>query len=175
MIATTAQALESDGLNRLKAKFEQLATDLPKHTAAVERQVIGIGMGGPIYSDDYEQSRHARLVRSALSDIADALGDFDDFIDLYSDEERTNPAIAAAIAERMLSADRAAEAMAALETAADAFHKGGHWPDWQRVRIDALDALGRSEEAQDERWQVFETQSRCRLSQGAYQAAAGFR
>ena len=156
LIATTAQALGSDGLNRLKAKFEQLATDLPKHSAAGERKVIGIGMGGPLYRDDYEQSHHARLVRSALTDIADALGDVDDFIELYSDEERTNPAIAAAIAERMLSADRAAEAMAALEKAVDAFHKGGHWPDWQRVRIDALDALGRSGEAQDERWQVFE-------------------
>ncbi len=156
LIATTAQALGFDGLNRLKAKFEQLATDLPKHSAAGERQVIGIGMGGPHYRDDYEQSRHARLLRSALTDIADALGDVDDFVDLYSDEERTNPAIAAAIAERMLSADRATEAMATLEKAADAFHKGGHWPDWQRVRIDALDALGRSGEAQDERWQVFE-------------------
>ena len=151
-----AQALGSDGLNRLKAKFEQLATDLPKRSAAGERQVIGIGMAGPLYPDDYQQSRHARLVRSALTDIADALGDVDDFVDLYSDEERTNPAIAAAIAERMLSADRATEAMATLEKAADAFHKGGHWPEWQRVRIDALDALGRSGEAQDERWQVFE-------------------
>ncbi|GAC1581541.1 MAG: hypothetical protein NVS3B5_15670 [Sphingomicrobium sp.] len=113
-------------------------------------------MAGPLYRDDYERGRHTRLVRSALIDIVDALGDVDDFVNLYSDEERTNPAIAAEIAERMLSADRAAEAMAALEKAADTFRKGGHWPDWQRARIDALEALGRFGEAQDERWQVFE-------------------
>ncbi|WP_374942740.1 DUF6880 family protein, partial [Sphingomonas sp.] len=33
---------------------------------------------------------------------------------------------------------------------------GGYWPDRQRVRIEVHDALGRSGEAQEERWQAFE-------------------
>jgi len=73
----------------------------------------------------------------------------------YSDEERANPAIAAAIAERMLAAGRASEALAALDRAANSLRPGGHWPDWQRVRIQVLDALGRSSDAQEERWQAF--------------------
>ncbi len=71
-------------------------------------------------------------------------------------EERANPAIAAAIAERMLAADRASEALAALDGASDGVRLGGHSPDWQRVRIEVLDALGRCDDAQGERWQVFE-------------------
>ncbi len=156
LIGTMTPALGPDGLGRLKAKFEELAANRPKDASGHERKVIGMSTRGPIYSDDYERGRHARLVRLALTEIADALGDVDGFASQYSDDERTNPAIAAALAERLLSADRAGEALAVLEKASRAFNQGGHWPDWQRVRIDVLDALGRSSEAQDERWLVFE-------------------
>lgn len=156
LISLTAQALGPDGLNRLKAQFEELETKAPAGAAGGERRVIGLSTRGPIYQDDHERGRHGRLVRSALTEIADALGDVDGFARRYSDEERANPAIAAAIAERLLAADRASEALAALDGAADGFRLGGHWPDWQRVRIEVLDALGRSGDAQDERWQAFE-------------------
>jgi hypothetical protein len=36
------------------------------------------------------------------------------------------------------------------------FRKGGYWPDWSRVIIDVLDAQGRVDEAQNERWAIFE-------------------
>ena len=156
LISLTAQALGPDGLNRLKARFEELAASSPMGAAGGERRVIGLSMRGPIYEDDYERGRHGRLVRSALTEIADALGDVDGFAGRYSDEERANPAIAAAIAARMLAADRASEALAALDRAADSFRLGGHWPDWERVRIEVLDALGRSSQAQGERWELFE-------------------
>ena len=156
LISLTAPTLGPDGLNRLKAQFEELAANAPMVVPGGERRVIGLSTRGPIYQDDYERGRHGRLVRSALTEIADALGDVDGFANRYSDEERANPAIAAAIAERMLAADRATEALAALDVAADGFRLGGHWPDWQRTRIEVLDALGRSSEAQDERWQAFE-------------------
>ena len=156
LISLTAQALGPDGLNRLKAQFEELATFVPMGAPGGERRMIGLSTRGPIYQDDYERGRHGRPVRSALTEIADALGDVDGFVKRYSDEERANPAIAAAIAERMLAADRAGEALAALDGAADSFRLGGYWPDWQRVRIEVLDALGRSGEAQEERWQAFE-------------------
>jgi hypothetical protein len=156
LIEITAHALGPEGLNRLKTKFDELAAALPNDAVAGERRVTEIGTRGPVYQDDYERSGHARLVRSALTQIADALGDVDGFAGQYSDEEQTNPAIAASIAERMLSVGRADEALAALQKAASGFRKGGYWPDWQRVRIDVLDALGRCGDAQDERWQVFE-------------------
>ena len=156
LISLTAPALGPYGLNRLKAQFEELAANAPMVVPGGERRVIGSSTRGPIYQDDYERGRHGRLVRSALTEIADALGDVDGFANRYSDEERANPAIAAAIAERMLAADRATEALAALDVAADGFRLGGHWPDWQRTRIEVLDALERSGVAQDERWQAFE-------------------
>lgn len=156
LISLTAPALGPEGLNWLKAQFEELATNGPSNAQSGERQVIGLSTGGPIYQDDYKRSRHRRVVRSALTEIADALGDVDGFVNGYSDEERTNPAIAAAIAERMLANDRAGEALAALDRAADGFRRGGYWPDWQRVRIEVLEALKRSSEAQGERWQAFE-------------------
>ena len=156
LISLTAPALGPDGLNRLKAQFEELAANSSMCAPGGEGRVIGLSTRGPIYQDDYERGRHGRVARSALTEIADALGDVDGFVNRYSDEERTNPAIAAAIAERMLAADRAGEALTALDGAADGFRLGGYWPDWQRVRIEVLDALGRSSEAQDERWQAFE-------------------
>jgi hypothetical protein len=156
LIGIMTQALGPEGLGLLKAKLEELASDRSEDATGRGRQVIGISTRGPIYADDYERGRRARLVRSALTEIADALGDVDGFASKYSDDERTNPAIAAAIAERLLSAGRAGEALAVLEKASRVFRQGGNWPDWQRVRIDVLDGLGRSSDAQDERWLVFE-------------------
>jgi hypothetical protein len=156
LIGLMTPALGPDGLNQLKAQFEALAASGPASAPGGERRVIGVSTRGPIYQDDYERGRHGRLVRSALGEIADALGDVDGFANRYSDEERANPAIAAAIAERMLAADRASEALAALDGAAGVSRPGGHWPAWQRVRIEVLDALGRSDDAQNERWQAFE-------------------
>ena len=155
LINLMVQVLGPDGLNRLKAQFEELAANGPV-SAGGERRVIGLSTRGPIYQDDYERGRHGRLIRSALTEIADALGDVDGFACRYSDEERANPAIAAAIAERLLAADRASEALATLDKADGAFRQDGHWPDWQRVRIEVLDALGRSGDAQEARWQAFE-------------------
>ena len=156
LIALMAEPLTQKGLNILKAKFEELASKPPARTDTDDRRVIGISSRGPIYQDDYDIRRHARLVQSALTEIADALGDVDGYAARFSAEERANPAIAARIAERLLAVNRADEAMITLAWAETEVRKGGHWPDWQRVRIDVLDALGRSEEAQDERWTIFE-------------------
>jgi len=155
LISLMAHALGADGLHRIKVRLEESAANVPKG-AGGERHVIGFSMRGPIYEDDYERDRHRRLVRSALTEIADALGDVDGFAGRYSDEEKANPAVAAAIAGRLLAADRTSEVLAMLDSADGVFRQGGHWPDLQRVRIEVLDALGRSEDAQQERWQAFE-------------------
>lgn len=156
LIALLAKPLGRDGLELLKAKFERLAARPPAQSTHAERRMIGYGSSGPLYEDDIAVRQHNWTVQSALTEIADALGDVDGYAVLFSAQERTNPAIAARIAERMLAVGRADDAMAALALAEPDFRKGGHWPDWQRTLIDTLDALGRGEDAQAERWATFE-------------------
>jgi hypothetical protein len=156
LIALMADSLGQQGLGLLRAKFEELETNPPVKSDQDERRIIAYSSGGPMYEDDYEAKQLARLVKSAFTDIADALGDVDGYIAQFTDEDRANPAVAAGIAERLLGVSRAEEAMAVLGGAEDKSRNVGHWPDWLRVKIDVLDALGRAEEAQGERWAVFE-------------------
>lgn len=155
LIGLMADALGNEGLALLKAKFEKLAANPPTKAADEDRKMVGWGTGGPFYANDFDIRNHARNVRHALTAIADALSDVDGFMAQYSDEERNNPAIAADIAERLLGAGRADEAMTALVRAEAKFTKGGHWPAWMKMHIHVLDALGRSVEAQDARWAIF--------------------
>lgn len=156
LIEEMADALGKKGLDLLKVKFERLAASPPAKPEKQERRVMAIGSSGAIYEDDYANDRHARLVRSALTEIADALGDVDGYAARFSDTEQANPAIAANIAERLLVAGRAPEALAALVKADPHIGQGRSWPDWERVRIDVLEELGRSSDAQTERWAIFE-------------------
>ena len=102
--------------------------------------------------------------RLALMYIADVQGDADAWIAQYDAQKRKNPIIAAAIAHRLLAADRAAEALQAIDAAE---HRPGDredWGDWllsqdfewEDARIAALEALGRHADAQQQRWTCFE-------------------
>lgn len=157
LIPLMATALGTDGLTMLKAKFEQLAASPPIPSEKDGRKIIAISSHGPIFGDEYAARRRARLVQSALSDIADALNDVDGYAALHSEAERANPAIAASIAKRLLTSGRPQDALAALALAESRMRQGGYWPDWHRVRIDALEASGMVDDAQRERWQLFET------------------
>jgi len=156
VIGLMAEALGADGLTLLKARFEDMAAAPPVEKMADDRKVIAISTRGPIMQDEFETRYNARRVRSALTEIADVLGDVDGYAARFSTEERTNPSIATNIAERLLGAHRPEDAMAALTLAEANFHSGRHWSDWQRVRIEVLDALGQSTEAQNARWAIFE-------------------
>ncbi|MDF0603669.1 hypothetical protein P1J78_23355 [Psychromarinibacter sp. C21-152] len=79
----------------------------------------------------------------------------DAFIAQYEPKTRRVPAIAARIAARLLAANRAEEALTTLEDADTDARRELH-PDWHRVRLDVLEALGRAEEAQAARWASFE-------------------
>jgi len=105
-----------------------------------------------------ERSRLS-TVRLALTEIADALGDVDAFIEQYEEETRRVPKIAAEIARRLLSPGRAHEAWQTIEaTNHRRRNSSWDWPDfeWEDARIDVLEALGRGDDAQAARWGCFE-------------------
>jgi len=131
LISAFAESLGAVGLEHLKSLFEARLAD---------RSL-----------SDWERSTS----RYALQDIADAMGDADAFAAQYDSETRTVPAIAARVAERYLSAGRPEDAMTALGAAR--MDAGTHLSaEWDRVRINTLDALGETDEAQVARWNVFE-------------------
>ncbi len=119
-----------------------------------KRPVIGWSSTGPIYADE-QQSRHrAETASSILLQVADALGDVDGFIAQFDAPARRMPAAAAAIARRLLAAGRWPEAWAAVEQV-EARRRDDAPIEWQEVRAEVLEALGRPEEAQAFRWACF--------------------
>lgn len=102
--------------------------------------------------------------RRALMKIADACSDPDLYIAQYDAREKTVPRVAADIALKLLEADRAEEALQALDNAE--FRDGSPdegWPDcgspdwaWTDARIETFEALGRRDDAQRARLSCFE-------------------
>ncbi len=158
LIAVTAPALGRPGLEHLKRRVIALANQPVERPAAKDRREIGWSSSGPIYADEMAERSRVSTVRQALQDIADAQGDADAFIAQYDETARKVPKIAAEIARRLLSAGRAEQALAAINAAEPRRPGEWDWPDfdWEDARIDTLDALGRSEDAQRARWTCFE-------------------
>ena len=149
LVAAIVPALGDAGTTRLKSRLAQALADRPRKAD--------------------EQDWHASAVRHALQDIADGQADVDAYIALVSGEERCRPQIGAEIGRRLLAAGRTAEALAALEHARpkqrtgqagqhDGFFLFGHGDGsaWEEVYIEALDAAGQKEQAQQLRWAAFE-------------------
>jgi hypothetical protein len=155
LIETLAPALGGKGLDYLKTRFVELSKTPVDRPPEGQRKVIGWGSGGPMYEDEIKACSRESTIRLALQEIADAQGDVDAFIAQYDEKTRKVPRIAAEIARRLLSADRAQEALRTIEAAE---HRRGGWPDfdWEDARIETLDALGRGDEAQAARWLCFE-------------------
>lgn len=107
-----------------------------------------------------ERDPHGRAEREALLAIADAEGDVDEYLRLHPAEERRKASHAAAIAQRLVAAGRAGEALKILDAAtgkADPEHSGGRPVfDWSDARIAALEALHRHAEAHRERRDCFD-------------------
>jgi hypothetical protein len=155
LIAVLTPALGQEGLEHLKRRMIALSKKPVQRPAQEDRQAIGFGSGGPIYADEIAERSRVSTVRLALMEIADAEGDVDAFIAQYDPRARKVPKIAAEIAQRLLAAGRAEEAWQTIEATAP---RRRDWPDfeWEDARIEVLDAMGRSEEAQDARWLCFE-------------------
>ncbi len=154
LIENLAPALGEKGLERLKRQVIELSKKKIEKPADKNRQAIGYGSGGPIFEDDILERSKKSAVRHALMAIADAQGDVDAFIAQYDAKTRKAPAIAAEIADRLIAAGRAKEALKIL----DAAERRRDWVhiDWVDARIAALEALGQTVEAQEARWDCFE-------------------
>ncbi len=159
LIETLSPSLGAKGLDRLKARFIELSQTPVEKPSSEKRKVIGWGSGGPLYEDEIKARSRTSTIRLALQEIADAQGDVEAFIAQYDEKTRKVPRIAAEIARRLLAAGRAEEALRTIEAAE---RRRSGWPDfeWEDARIEALEALGRGDEAQAARWSCFE----CALS-----------
>lgn len=93
--------------------------------------------------------------RKALRLIADGLDDVDGFAEQFSEKDRRNADVSAAIANRLLDAGRPQEALVLLDSAVRDKH-GRFGNNWMESRISVLEAIGRTEEAQNARWTRFE-------------------
>ena len=157
IIGVMKEQLGHSGLTALRNIIESTAKNPPAADPANARRVIGYGTSGPLYHDQYEILRFNRTVKTALQEIADALGDVDGFIASIGAEDRANPSNAAKIAERLIAAGRAGEALDILRNSQGNRRRGGLFQDWDRMHISALDATGDADAAQAERWSQFET------------------
>jgi hypothetical protein len=137
-----AEALEENGHGQLDGLIQALAPALG---------MVGLQHLRTCFLDASVQGPTADL---ALREIADALEDVDGYIAQFDALERRQPGIAAGIARRLLAVARPAEALAALEAAGPTAARRVE-PEWEQRRIEALEALGRSEEAQECRWRCF--------------------
>lgn len=154
LIENLSPALGPEGLDRLKSLFDDWAKAPVDTPAEAGRVVIGWGSSGPVYEDEINLRHRNSTIRSALEQIADAQGDVDAFIAQQSEQARSVPMIAAEIAQRLLTADRAEEAWDAINRVE---MKGRPAPfEWEEARLDVLEALSQRDEAQAFRWQCFE-------------------
>ncbi|QND51679.1 hypothetical protein HB779_07025 [Phyllobacterium sp. 628] len=155
LIKETSPALGETGLKHLAELFKNWMQEPEHKPADRDRAVMGWSTNGAVYEDEIYADRRDITARVALRDIADAQDDVDAYIAQQPENARQSPRVAAEIAARLLSADRADEALTTL----DQVEIKGRLEvpfEWQQVRVDALEALGRAEEAQNYRWQCFE-------------------
>src|SRR6266513_437072 len=149
LVTAMIPALGDTGTAHLKNRLTQALADRPRKA------------GG--------RDVHGSVVRSALQDIADAQTNVDAYIALVPVQDRSRPQMGAEIGRRLLAAGRTIEALAALENARpkkrteQAGHNHGFYLSgygdggaWEEVYIEALDAAGQKEQAQQLRWAAFE-------------------
>lgn len=152
VIAATAPALGAEGLALLQALMQAHGAEETPAPPKSEWRRIGLGPNGPVYAHQLKDRHRRAVAEAALRQIADARGDVDAYIAGHSAEARQSPVIAAEIATRLLTAARPQEALAALDAARP---EAQSQDSWQEARLAALEALGRSAEAQDFRWHCF--------------------
>lgn len=155
LIAIIAPALGPEGMVILKELVEELGRRPVPLPPKSEWVAVGWGTGGTTYAHEVDERHRQTTVSMALKEIADVQGDVDAFIAQYDPAARKAPNVAAAIAERLLLAGRAGDALGFIERAEVGKYRWIPW-EWQDVRMDVLEALDRKEEAQAFRWTCFQ-------------------
>jgi hypothetical protein len=155
LIGVLSPALGPTGLEQLKERFLELAKAPIERPKDKDRKVIGWGTGGALYADEIAARQRESTIRLALQEIADAQGDVDGFIAQQSDKAKSVPRVAAEIARRLLEVGRSNEAWSAIN-AVDKNRPGWIPFEWEEVRLEVMEALGRKVDAQAFRWQCFE-------------------
>lgn len=150
LIEVTAAALGNDGLTHLRALLQDARDAEPRIDIQADKRRGATGLG---YEADLRRGHIASATHNGLLDIADALGDIDAYIGAYMPEQLTNPVFAAKIAERLVAAERAAEALVFLDKAAPTGDFGRK--EWTDARLLVFEALERTEDAQALRWNAF--------------------
>jgi tetratricopeptide (TPR) repeat protein len=111
------------------------------------------------YRKPSDESRQI-TVRLAMLDIADALEDAEAYLAEYRDHDPgalSVPSFAADVAERLMAAGRADEALTLLDAADPReTNRSAGLEEWLDARIAALEMLDRGQEAQRLRWQHLE-------------------
>ena len=92
--------------------------------------------------------------RYTMEQLVRGRGDLDGYLELFEPSQLTWPDTAAEVAGHLLQAGRAEQALTVLDHAAKAT-RIMEAEAWHTTRIAVLEALGRSEEAQQHRWLVF--------------------
>jgi hypothetical protein len=92
--------------------------------------------------------------RYIMAQLIRGRGDLDGYLELFDPSQLSWPDTAAEVAGHLLAAGRAEQALTVLDGAAQAtsIMEAG---SWHATRIAVLETLGRSEAAQQHRWQVF--------------------
>ena len=151
LIEVLAPALGLEGLDHLKMLFMEWS----KHVEDILPGTDGRSDARVSYEDILNLRERDRTIRTALEQIADAQGDVDAFIAQQDEQARSEPAVAAEIARRLVAAGRPHEALDAIKMA-DLTDSQPVPFEWEAAYIEVLEALGRKEEAQKFRWQTFE-------------------
>ncbi|MFZ4803399.1 MAG: DUF6880 family protein [Synechococcus lacustris] len=151
-----ASAAQADPL----ALAEQVTEALAENGYGQFDQLIpavaeALGEKGLAHLEQECRERGAQPGHPSLLTIAECRGDVDAYVSQFTEDDLQWPDSAAQVAERLLKADRAQEALAVLDQAARAAQTW-HAPHWDDTRIAVLEALGKGELAQGLRWSCFE-------------------
>ncbi|MBM5816768.1 MAG: hypothetical protein FJ083_09345 [Cyanobacteria bacterium K_Offshore_surface_m2_239] len=92
--------------------------------------------------------------RFQMAQLTRGRGDLDGFLALFEPAQLTWPDTAAEVASHFLNGGRPEQALAVLDQAIDSRHLQRS-EAWHTTRLAVLEALGRGDEAQGLRWQVF--------------------
>jgi hypothetical protein len=155
LMGALAPALDVEGLDYLKMLFVEWPKQADGNLPGTDRTTADRSDARASYEDILNLRKRDRTIRTALEQIADAQGDVDAFIAQKNRQERSEPAVAAEIARRLVAAGRSDEALDAINKA-DLRDSHPVPFEWEAAYTEVLEALGRKEEAQEFRWQNFE-------------------